>query len=67
MVDIAAVGRTFLVEEGGKWRPPKVNEKCCKRPELAKLLRKSRGGGVIQGYKVFLVGFALKCCAPCVG
>ena len=29
---------TFFIEEGGAWRPPRVNETCCARPALAALL-----------------------------
>ena len=28
----------FLVREGGVWRPPVVNETCCRRPALADFL-----------------------------
>ena len=29
----------FLVPDSGHWRPPRVNETCCRRPQLAALLR----------------------------
>lgn len=29
----------FLVRDGRQWRPPCVNETCCRRPQLAALLR----------------------------
>lgn len=29
----------FLVRDGRQWRPPRVNETCCRRPRLAALLR----------------------------
>lgn len=29
----------FLIRDGGGWRPPRVNETCCRRPKLAELLR----------------------------
>eukprot|EP00887_Chlorella_sp_A99_P000435 scaffold17.g435.t1 len=30
---------TFLFREGRRWRAPHVNETCCRRPQLAQLLR----------------------------
>ncbi|EFN58126.1 hypothetical protein CHLNCDRAFT_141865 [Chlorella variabilis] len=33
-----AIRDTFLKKDGGKWRAPRVNETCCKRPKLAELL-----------------------------
>ncbi|PSC67120.1 gamma-glutamyltranspeptidase 1-like [Micractinium conductrix] len=34
-----AIRDTFLIKQGGKWRAPRVNETCCKRPKLAALLK----------------------------
>lgn len=36
---------TFMIEEGGTWRPPAVNETCCARPQLAATLRRIAEGG----------------------
>ncbi|PRW56746.1 gamma-glutamyltranspeptidase 1-like [Chlorella sorokiniana] len=34
-----AIRDTFLIRQGSKWRGPRVNETCCKRPQLAALLQ----------------------------
>lgn len=34
-----------MMEEGGTWRPPAVNETCCARPQLAATLRRIADGG----------------------
>lgn len=31
---------TFMVREGPGWRPPRINETCCRRPQLAATLRR---------------------------
>jgi hypothetical protein len=46
----------FLVPDSGKWRPPRVNETCCRRPQLAALLRS--GAVHIEQDCVLLSGFA---------
>ena len=33
-----ALREVFLIEDGGVWRAPAVNETCCRRPALANLL-----------------------------
>lgn len=33
-----AMREDFLIKEGKGWRPPRVNETCCSRPQLASLL-----------------------------
>lgn len=37
--NFTAVRDTFLIKHGGTWRAPRVNETCCKRPQLAALLQ----------------------------
>ena len=40
-----ALYETFMIEEGGTWRPPAVNETCCVRPQLAATLQRIADGG----------------------
>lgn len=42
-----ALRDTFLVQEGGKWRVPRINETCCRRPQLAQLLRDGELGATL--------------------
>ncbi|KAL4444378.1 hypothetical protein ABPG75_012115 [Micractinium tetrahymenae] len=37
--NFTAARDTFLIKQGSKWRAPRVNETCCKRPQLAALLQ----------------------------
>ena len=58
----------FLVPDGGRWRPPRVNETCCRRPQLAALLR----SGVVHiaqelGFAAFLLSAsATHSILPCI-
>lgn len=36
---------TFMIRDGATWRPPAVNETCCRRPRLAATLQKVAAGG----------------------
>ena len=39
LLQVPELREMFLVQEGGDWRPPRVNETCCRRPALAEVLR----------------------------
>lgn len=39
LLEWPAIRDTFFIRQGGKWRAPRVNETCCRRPQLAALLR----------------------------
>ncbi|GMH33203.1 hypothetical protein BSKO_01037 [Bryopsis sp. KO-2023] len=43
--------KAFYIKDGPLWRPPRVGEVCCKRPGLAKSLRKAAEDGVDALYK----------------
>ena len=40
-----AVMQTFYIREGDAWRAPRVNETCCKRPQLAAFLERVAADG----------------------
>lgn len=37
--------KTFMIQDGARWRPPAVNESCCARPQLAATLQRIAADG----------------------
>ena len=37
--ELPAMREVYLIREQGMWRPPRVNETCCRRPALADFLQ----------------------------